>query len=89
MNVAATTLFNGLAVTSESREHVNDWARIIRVFLRCIDREHGHYIRFPWGGCEREQPIKTMEAFDLLQQAFVRCIHNSIETAKSKINVRR
>lgn len=87
--MAAVTIFDGLRVTSDAREYIQKWAYIIRVFLRCIDREKGHYLRFPFPGCEREQPVKTMMAFDLLQQIFIKLINDRIEAQQAKIKAGR
>jgi hypothetical protein len=85
LRVAAVALFNGEIPTGDTRQYIATWWPIIRVFLRCIDRERAHYLRFPWGGCEREQPVKTMEVFDFLQSIYVECANEKVKAMQSSI----
>ena len=79
--------FDGKWIAPELIGNYELWSYIIRIFLRCIDREKGHYLRFPFSGSEREQPVKTMQVFDFLQQVFIERIHAQIKKMKTKANV--
>lgn len=58
------------------------------MFLRCIDRENGSLLRLPFNGCEREQPFKTMQVFDLLQSVFLEVIASHMDDLKNRYNVK-
>lgn len=86
LRVAAVTVFDGLRETSDSRPYLQKWIYYIRIFLRCIDREKGTYLRFPWDGGAMRQPVKSMEMFDFLQSIFMERVNAHYEAIKTNVN---
>lgn len=86
---AARTLFDGLYVTSDVREYVIKWGKYIMIFLDCIDREKGHFLRFPWEGTPLEMPRRSMELLHFLQQIFIERINAHYEAIKKDIRIKK
>jgi hypothetical protein len=55
------------------------------MFLRGIDKENGNYLHLPVDGGLDDQPSKTMEAFDVLQNVWVEHIKVEQEKHQAKL----
>lgn len=66
----AVSYFKG-GLSASVIEYAEKWEPAIKLFFRCIDREKGHYLRLPFDGSSQDQPVKTMEVLDFLQQLFL------------------
>jgi hypothetical protein len=83
---AAIVLFDNLIVTADVRNYVAQWSKLICIFLDCIDREKGHFLRFPWNVSRMEMPAKSMEFLNFVQQIFIKRINAHYEAIKSKVS---
>lgn len=58
------------------------WGAVVYVFLRCVEREHASYQMMPFEGAVMDQPVRTMEAFDLLQGVLSEEITKAVKRGK-------
>lgn len=61
------------------------WGLLVTTFLRCVSKENGEYIHLPYSGGAMDQPYKTMEAFDVLQNVYITKIKKDHESHMAKI----
>jgi hypothetical protein len=61
---------------------------LVATFLRCVSKENGEYLHLPYAGGAMDQPYKTMEAFDLLQNVYVEKIQKDNKDHVAKIQAR-